>query len=152
MYNRTTLGSSIWRSFAGAALIVMSVATGFLIANLIDHLRPGTLLQGRNFHGAAILIALLIACSGVWWYRAYAGHVWTMLAALGLVEVLICALILLFSGSYVLDRFFLDWFLEINTYVALPWLGAAGLGFFWVRKPGKSYAKGSVSGPKGLNL
>src|SRR5262245_10013280 len=129
--NRTTFGSSIKRSFAGAALIVMCAVTGFLIANLIDLLRPGTLLHGRNFHSVAILIALLIACSGVWWYRAYAGHVWIMLVALGLVEVLICALILLFSGSYVLDGFFLDWFLEINTYVALPWLAAAGLGSFW---------------------
>ncbi len=81
-----------------------------------------------------MLAAFLIACSALWWARNYARQLETLLTVLGLVEALICALIWFFSASFAVDRFFLSWFLGINTYVALPWLGAAALGFMWARQ------------------
>ena len=124
----------IGQCLTGVALMIGCVIASLIIANLFDIFRPGTLLQGRDFHRTAVLSAVHIACVGLWWYRVRSGRLWMMLGALGLVEVLVCALIVFFSGSYKLDLFFWDWFLGINTYIALPWVASAGLGFLWQRR------------------
>jgi hypothetical protein len=127
----STVRNGFKQSLAGAILMALCVAAGLLIANLADLVHPGLFLQGRNFHRVAFLVALLIGGAGMWWYRVHAGHVVTMLASLGLVEIVIAVLIGVFSGSFVVDRFFVDWFLGVNVYVAVPWLTALALGSLW---------------------
>lgn len=122
------------RSLGAVALVITCVVVAFLVANLVDLFRPQTFVQGRDFRRWALLASFLIAFSAFWWARNYVRQLVTILTALGLVEVLICAPIWFFSGSFAVDRFFLSWFLGVNAYIVFPWLGAAALGFVWARR------------------
>ena len=118
----------------GAILLLACAIAAFLLAQMVDLLRPGTLLSGRGFRPTAIIAAALIAVAGFWW-SLRRGHGWAeMLASLVFIEVLIGALIVFFSGSSSLDSFFLDWFLGLNLYVGLPWLLAIGLSMILKRR------------------
>jgi hypothetical protein len=115
------------RVLGGAFLIVASAVAAYLIASLVDLVRPGTLLSSRGVRPTAVVAAVLIASAGFWW-SFVRRHAWTeMLASLVVIEVLVGALIVFFSGSPALDSFFLDWFIGVNLYVGLPWLIAIGL-------------------------
>ena len=120
---------SIQQSIAGAMLIVGCIAAGSVAAFVIDLVAPGTLLRGRDFHRAAVLVSLLLVIVGVWWRGNLGPHGWTMLVALGLVEGLIASLIVLISGSRFGDRFFFDWFLGVSVYLVVPWVSAFVLGW-----------------------
>jgi len=113
---------------SGAILLVGCAVAAYLVAHLVDLVRPGTLLRGRDFRPTAIMAAAFIAAAGCWWSLAR-GHGWMeMLASLALIEVLLGGLIFFFSGSAAIDSFFLDWFLGVNLYLGLPWLIAIGSG------------------------
>ncbi|MBZ5556409.1 MAG: hypothetical protein LAO77_03935 [Acidobacteriia bacterium] len=115
------------RVLGGAILIVAAAVAAYLIANVVDLVRPGTLLRSRGTRPTALIAAVLIAIVGFWW-SFVRRHAWTeMLASLVVIEVLVGALIVLFSASPALDSFFLDWFLGVNLYVGLPWLIAIGV-------------------------
>jgi len=121
---------------SGAILLLGCAVAAYLVANLVDLLRPGTLLHGRDFRPTAVIAAALIATAGLWWSLAR-GHGWAeMLASLVLTEVLLGGLIVFFSGSAAIDSFFLDWFFGVNLYVGLPWLVAIGLSLFKARRHG----------------
>jgi len=111
----------------GALLIVVCILVAFLIASLVDLVRPGTLLRGRDFRPTAVMAAVLIASAGFWWHRVRAHGSGEMLASLALTEVLLAGLIVFFTGSPAIDRLFLDWFLAVNLSLGLPWLVAIGL-------------------------
>jgi hypothetical protein len=113
----------------GAVLIVSCALVAYAVANLVDLGWPGTLLRGRDFRAIAILAAALIAVAGLWWALARRHGSGEMLASLLLVEALLAALIVVFSGSLSIDAFFADWFVGVNLYLALPWLLAVGVSF-----------------------
>jgi hypothetical protein len=121
---------------SGALLLLGCIVVAYLVANLVDLLRPGTMLRGRDFRPTAVMAAALIATAGFWWSLAR-GHGWAeMLASLVLTEVLLGGLIVFFSGSAAIGSFFFDWFLGVNLYFGLPWLVAIGLSLVKARRHG----------------
>jgi len=120
-------GGRLASVLGGAILILACAPAAYLIANVVDLVRPGTLLGSRGVRPTAVVTAILIAAAGCWW-SLVRHHAWTeMLASLVIIEVLVAGLIVLFSGSAAIDSFFLDWLSGVNLYVALPWLVAIGL-------------------------
>ena len=103
------------------ALILACVVGAFVVANLVDLVRPQTLLQGRNFTLVALMASVFIALSA--FARSRANLSWPQLAAeLLAAECVIAALVWWFSGVVAVDQLFITWWLGISAYCVLPWL------------------------------
>jgi hypothetical protein len=120
----------VLRSLVGAGLIVLCVIAGSFVTAGLGQIWPDRSMKGRDFWP----VAVVIAGAGVWWFRSSVGGVWTTLGALGVIEIVVSTLICYQSGSRVGDPFFLSWFLGLNLFLGLPWLGGAILGFRWRRR------------------
>ena len=115
------------RVMGGSAIILSCALAVLLLSALAELVVPGLLIHGREFRPAATVAAVLIGLAGLWLHGVRRHELWEMLAALAVVEVVVIAAIAVISGSASPDRFFLSWFLGINQYLAVPWLGALGL-------------------------
>ena len=111
-----------WSAVAGALAVMLACVVGaFIVANLVELLHPGALLQGRNFTRAALIASALIALSAL--ARARVRLSWPqLLAELLAAEGVIAALVWWFSGVVALDRLFITWWLGMSAYCVLPWL------------------------------
>ena len=102
------------------AILVGCLVAAFVIANLVDIVLPGALLQGRNVRRVALLASVLIFAATllrrgmVEWPQVF--------IELAVVEIVIAGLIWRFSGVVAVDALFADWWLAINAHLVLPWL------------------------------
>jgi hypothetical protein len=132
LYSMNNKGQTSLKSgrsiISDAALIFACAICAYLIANLVDLVRPDTLIHGRDFRSTAWLAAALIALVGFWRSFKRRNSAMQMCYSLVLVEAMVVGLILFFSGNYVIDTFFLDWFMGINLFLAIPWLIGIGIG------------------------
>lgn len=102
------------------AIVAACLVAAFVIANLVDMVRPGTLLQGRNFLRVGLLTGVLI-CLATLLRR---GPVSWLQAGLELlvIELVIAGAIWFFAGAVAIDALFVDWWLGVNAYLVLPWI------------------------------
>lgn len=103
------------------AIILGCVIVSFVVAIVIDLVRPNTFLQGRNFIRVAVLASILIAAAALRRSKqAVKGP--QLLGELVVVEGVIAGLIWWFAGAITFDSFFLSWWLGLSAFVMLPWI------------------------------
>ena len=101
------------------AVLVACLVAAFVIANLVDVVLPGALLQGRNVRRVALLASVLIFAATLL-RPVPAGP--QLLIELAAVEFAITGAIWWFSGVAAVDALFLDWWLALNAHLVLPWI------------------------------
>ena len=111
-----------WSAVLRALAVILACVVGaFAVANLVDLIRPQTLLQGRNFTIVALIASAFIALSAL--VRSRGNLSWAQLfAELLAAELVIAALVWWFSGVVAIDQLFITWWLGISAYCVLPWL------------------------------
>jgi hypothetical protein len=102
------------------ALLAGCLALAVTVANVVDLWWPGTFLQGRNFWRVALMAGGLIAAAA--FFRPSMTPWRQLLVELLAIEAIVIALVWGFSSVVAIDRFFLSWWLGLNTVFVLPWL------------------------------
>ena len=103
-----------------SAILVGCLVAAFVIANLVDIVLPGALLQGRNVKRVALLASVLIFAATL--LRRGAIEWPQVFIEFAVVEIAIAGLIWQFSGVVAVDALFVDWWLALNAYLVLPWI------------------------------
>lgn len=111
-----------WSAVLRALAVILACVLGaFAVANLVDLIRPQTLLLGRNFTIVALIASAFIALSAL--VRSRGTLSWAqLLAELLAAELVIAALVWGFSGVVAIDQLFITWWLGLSAYCVLPWL------------------------------